>query len=173
MQHPSGFHFEAQRKIVVLRDVEHLKWGEIAKRVKTLAGKRPRPRHCANYYQKFNPNKGRVVSNYRKCGPRGPRKVTREVECFLIKQLSKHIPPRSPDLNPVERFWGWLKFTLRRMDLKDAMAKKAALGKMAYKERVRAVCRSKKAQTVASNHARSLRKVCSAVVKKKGAASGY
>ena len=53
------------------------------------------------------------------------------------------------------------------------MAKNAALGKMAYKERVRAVCRSKKAQTVASNHARSLRKVCAAVVKKKGAASGY
>ena len=59
------------------------------------------------------------------------------------------------------------------MGLKDAMAKKAALGKMAYTERVRAVCRPKKAQTVASNHARSLRKVRAAVVKKKGAASGY
>ena len=46
---------------------------------------------------------------------------------------------------------------------KDAMAKKAPLGKMAYRERVRAVCRPKRAQTVA----------CAAVVKKKGAASGF
>ena len=84
-----------------------------------------------------------------------------------------HIPSRSPDLNPVERFWGWLKKTLHKMDLKDAMAKKAPLGKMAYRERVRAVCRSKKAQTVASSYAKSFRKVCAAVVKKKGAASGF
>ena len=385
MQHPNGFHFETQRKIVILRDVQHLTWGEIARRVKTLSGARPRPRHCANYYRKFNAKKGRVVSKYHKCGPRGPHKATKEVERFLIEQLKrqrrvstctskslqvdlakemdvqlsdscirkillrngykwlprrqgrlytkeqrkarlkfshhvlklskkglreklslamdgtvipmppadptdrlnflkhdeeymwrKHgesfkpslsgqdsyhsqvplpravplwggcseggfstvtfharkkltggewaaavrsgklvgaiqrlkptlrngpwhvlcdnegflntgdaskehkaarvklwrIPSRSPDLNPVERFWGWLKKTLHRMDLKDAQAKKAPLGKMAYRERVRAVCRSKKAQTVASNYAKSFRKVCAAVVKKKGAASG-
>ena len=53
------------------------------------------------------------------------------------------------------------------------MAKKAPLGKMAYMERVRGVCRSKKAQTVASNYAKSFRKACAAVVKKKGAASGF
>ena len=29
------------------------------------------------------------------------------------------IPPRSPDLNPIEKFWGWLKRELRRRDLKD------------------------------------------------------
>ena len=84
-----------------------------------------------------------------------------------------HVTSRSPDLNPVERFWGWLKMTLRKMDLKDAMAKMAPLGKMAYKERVRAICRSKKAQTAASNYAKSFRKACAAVVKKKGAASGF
>ena len=66
-----------------------------------------------------------------------------------------------------------MKKTLRRIDLKDAMAQKAPLGKMAYKERVRAVCRSKRAQTAASNYAKSFRKACAAVVKKKGAASGF
>ena len=66
-----------------------------------------------------------------------------------------------------------MKKTLRRMDLKDAAAKKAPLGKMAYKERVRSVCRSKKAQTVSSNYTKSFRKACAAVVKKKGAASGF
>ena len=66
-----------------------------------------------------------------------------------------------------------MKKTLRKMDLKDAMAKKAPLGKMVYKERVRGVCRSKKAQTVASNYAKSFRKACAAVVKEKGAASGF
>ena len=27
------------------------------------------------------------------------------------------IPPKSPDLNPIERFWGYLKKRLRKMDL--------------------------------------------------------
>ena len=46
------------------------------------------------------------------------------------------IPPRSPDLNPVEKFWAWLRKGLRKRDLKDAVAKRPVLGKTAYKARV-------------------------------------
>ena len=57
------------------------------------------------------------------------------------------VPPRSPDLNPVEKFWAHLRKHLRAMDLKDAMAKRPVLGKTAYRERVRRVVKSaKKAQ---------------------------
>ena len=55
------------------------------------------------------------------------------------------MPARSPDLNPVERYWAWLRRKLRAMDLQDAVAGRPTLGKTAYKARVRAVCRSKKA----------------------------
>ena len=48
----------------------------------------------------------------------------------LMKVL---IPPRSTDLRPVEKFWSWLRRKLRAMDLKDAVAKRPVLGKMAYK----------------------------------------
>ena len=53
------------------------------------------------------------------------------------------------------------------MDLADAVAGRPVLGKTAYRERVRRVLRSQKAQTVAKNQANTLRKVCAAVVKKK------
>jgi transposase len=38
-----------------------------------------------------------------------------------------HIPPRSPDLNPVEKFWAWLRRELRRLDLQDLSKKKRSL----------------------------------------------
>ena len=44
---------------------------------------------------------------------------------------------KSPDCNPVERFWAWLRKRLRAMDLKDAVAKRLVLGKSVYKARVR------------------------------------
>ena len=81
------------------------------------------------------------------------------------------IPAKSPDLNPIERFWGWLRKKLRSLDLKDAVAKKPTLGKAAYISRVRRLVKTKAAQTVAANCAKSLRKVCREVVQKKGAAS--
>ena len=81
------------------------------------------------------------------------------------------IPPRSPDLNPVERFWSWLRRKLRAMGLKDAVAKRPVLGKMAYKSRVRTVCSSQQAQRVAMACARGLKKVCKEVVRNKGAAT--
>jgi hypothetical protein len=81
------------------------------------------------------------------------------------------IPAKSPDLNPVEKFWAWLGKKLRSMDLADAVAKRPVLSKVAYRERVRRVVKSKKAQEAASNIALGLRKVCREVVAKKGHAT--
>ena len=47
------------------------------------------------------------------------------------------------------------------------------MGKTAYIERVRRVLRTKKVQDVARSQANSVRKVCQAVVQKKGAATSY
>ena len=55
------------------------------------------------------------------------------------------IPPRSPDLNPIERYWGWLRTQLRLRDLRDLRDGKPALGKMAYKARVKAFLKTRKA----------------------------
>ena len=49
------------------------------------------------------------------------------------------IPPRSPDLNPIQKFWSWLRRELRRRDLQDWEAKRPALGRTAYRARLRAV----------------------------------
>ena len=89
--------------------------------------------------------------------------------CKSVKLWS--IPPRSPDLNPIEKFWGWLRRELRRRDLKDLNMKRPALTKARYLVRVRAVLRTRKAQTVAKNISKSLKKTCAEVVRKKGAAS--
>ena len=83
-----------------------------------------------------------------------------------------HIPRRSPDLNPVEKFWAWLRKQLRARDLKDALAKRSALGKIAYRARVRAILKSRKAKKVASNCVNCLKRVCRKVIQKKGAHSG-
>ena len=82
------------------------------------------------------------------------------------------VPPRSPDLNPVERFWAWLRKELRRRDLDDLRSKRPVLGKTAYKQRVRNVFRSQKAQQAAKNLAKSFKKTCQKVVRLRGAHSG-
>ena len=79
----------------------------------------------------------------------------------------------SPDLNPIEKFWSWLGKELRRRDLKDLCEGRPVLGKIAYRLRVKAVLRSPKSQQVASRCAGTLKKVCKAVVAKKGAPSGF
>ena len=81
------------------------------------------------------------------------------------------VPPKSPDLNPIEMFWGWAKGKLRRMDLEDLRKKRKPLDKMAYKQRVKKVFSSKKAQDVAKACARKFRAICK-VVAKDGAAYG-
>ena len=113
---------------------------------------------------------------------RGPWTVLADSEVFLkateaqteYERLSVamwHIPPRSPDLNPIEKYWGWLRRQLRALDLKDAIAKRRPLSKTAYRRRVRAVCRSPKAKAVAAAFANDLHRVCKEVVRTKGAAS--
>ena len=82
------------------------------------------------------------------------------------------VPPRSPDLNPVERFWSWLRRELRHRDLHDLHAKRPVLGKMAYRRRVRGIMKTKKAKLVATNITKGFKKVCKKVVEKQGAHSG-
>jgi hypothetical protein len=60
---------------------------------------------------------------------------------------------------------------LRRRDLEDLRLKKPALNKAQYKQRVREVLRTVKAQNVAKAKFRNLKKVCKEVVLKKGAMS--
>jgi transposase len=114
--------------------------------------------------------------------PEGPWHVLCDNETFLRAAESREaykdcsiklwqIPAKSPDLNPIENFWGWLRKHLRALDFKDLEAKRLPLSKAAFRERVRQVLKSQKAQTVAGNCARRLRKVCAEVVKKKGAAA--
>ena len=80
-------------------------------------------------------------------------------------------PAKSPDLNPVEMFWGWLRKRLRKMDLADLRAKKPPLDKAAYIARVKATIRTAKAQQVAKAFAKKLRSSCAQVVRRKGAAA--
>ena len=82
-----------------------------------------------------------------------------------------HIPKASPDLNPIEKFWGWLRRELRKKDLEDLKNRRPALGKLAYKKRVRNFMRSKRVQDKAKAFARDIIRVCKEVVKKKGHAS--
>ena len=113
---------------------------------------------------------------------RGPWSVLCDNESFLrAKAVSRahkesgvtlwKIPAKSPDLNPVERVWAWLRKKLRAMDLADASKRRKVLSKAAYRTRVRRVLKTKKAQAVAANCAKGLRAVCREVMEKKGAAT--
>ena len=57
------------------------------------------------------------------------------------------------------------------LDMADLRAKKQPLSKMAYQQRVRGVLRTKTAQRVASNIAKSFQRTCKEVAKRKGAAA--
>ena len=122
----------------------------------------------------------RALSPVRK---RGPWHVLCDNESFLdaapcakahtLKRIKLwHIPPRSPDLNPVEQVWAHLKRKLRAMDLADAVAQRPLLGKTAYKLRVRRLVRSRSFQRIAANVAMGLKKTCKEVIRKRGAAAG-
>ena len=117
----------------------------------------------------------RSVNKHRR---RGPWQVLCDNESFLAKSEAAHerasvslwrVPPKSPDLNPVEKYWSWLRGRLRFLDLKDAAAGRPVPGKTAYIQRVRAVCRSRQSRKVARACALGLRRVCQEVLRKKGA----
>ena len=112
----------------------------------------------------------------------GPWTILCDGESFLQADMSMSayrpkriqlwvVPPKSPDLNPVEMFWSWLRKKLRLMDLADLRAKRRALGKTAYVQRVKGVIRSQKAQAVAKKCAAKFRKTCKQVFDRGGAAA--
>ena len=122
----------------------------------------------------------RAIERIRPVRAHGPWTVLCDNESFLSTSASKeacsrqsismwHVPPKSPDLNPVEKYWGWLRRALRQRDLHDLRAKRPALGKIAYKVRIRQICASQRSQQVARSFARNMRAVCQEVVLKKGA----
>ena len=113
---------------------------------------------------------------------RGPWTVLCDNESFLKANSTReahakarvdlwHVPPRSPDLNPVEKFWGWLRKRLRAMDLADLKAKRRPIHRTALQARVRNLVASQKARTVAKNYVLGLRNVCEEVRRKRGAAT--
>lgn len=80
------------------------------------------------------------------------------------------LPAKSPDLNPIEKMWGWARKRLRAMDLADLVARRPVLGKTAYKSRIRRLLATQRAQRVAKAFASNLRTVAVRVKAKKGAA---
>ena len=109
----------------------------------------------------------------------GPRRVLCDGETFLTSPAARaahkkaHVklwmlPPKSPDLNPVEKYWSWLRRRLRTLDLADLAADRPGLGKTAYKQRVQNVMKSKKSQQVAGSICRGFYKTCQKVKAAKG-----
>ena len=127
---------------------------------------------------------GALLKALRAVAPRKvqkPWKVLCDNESFLrekgcMKQYAKmrvelkKLPAKSPDLNPIEKMWGWMRKRLRSMDLADLAAGRAVPGKRAYRERIKRLLKSPKAQEVAKNFFRNLRTVAKKIVKAKGGA---
>ena len=112
--------------------------------------------------------------------PRGPWKVLCDNEAFLHTVASKRtmaaagittwrVPASSPDLNPVEKFWAWLRKRIHELDREDLRRRRPPIGALAFKARVRAIVSSQRAQRVASRIAAGLRNTCKEVIAKKGA----
>ena len=111
--------------------------------------------------------------------PHGPWKVLCDNEAFLHTASSRRtmaaegitvwsMPASSPDLNPVEKFWAWLRKRIHHLDRKDLREKRPAIGMLAFKARVRAIISSRRAQTVAARIAGGFKKTCKEVIAKKG-----
>ena len=129
---------------------------------------------------------GKLSTALRKLNPRqksGPRRILCDNESFLRHKscmeayakkriLIWDVPPKSPDLSPIEMFWGWVRRQLRLRDLDDLRRKRPLLGRMCYVKRVKALLQSQRAQRVAAQCARKLRSACIQVIKNQGAAAG-
>ena len=94
------------------------------------------------------------------------RKVYQDCKVVVWK-----IPAKSPDLNPIERFWSWLRQELHTFDMADLKAGRPVAPNVAYLQCLRNILRSARSQAHAVACAKSLRKVCKEVVLKKGAGS--
>ena len=135
---------------------------------------RPHDGKCQNmlsiWYETFGTVMRRIVQNIG-CQTRKANKQVLESSFRLTLVVLWQMPPRSPDLNPIEKFWGWLRCELRRRDFKDLQEKRAVLSKAAFRARVRAILRARKTQRAAARFASGLLGVCSEVKAKRGAAS--
>ena len=99
-------------------------------------------------------------------------RARKSMQAYRRKNVSLWIcPPMSPDLNPVEMFWGWLRKKMRNMDLTDMRKRRPPLGKAAYVLRIKSVVQSNKAQDAAKVFARKLRSTCKLVCERQGAAA--
>ena len=128
---------------------------------------------------------GRMTSALRHLNPRrgaGPWVMSCDNERFLtaadsVKAYAAkkielwQILPRSLALNPIEKFWGWLRRELRRRVFKDLQERRAVLSKTAFRARVRAILQTRKIQRAAARFASGLLSVCRKVKAKRGAAS--
>lgn len=81
-----------------------------------------------------------------------------------------HVPPRSPDLNPVEMYWAWLRRQLRAKDLADLTLRRPPITKQGLKIRIRALVRSPRGNEVARNCFGKLLAKCQECVDRGGAA---
>jgi hypothetical protein len=81
------------------------------------------------------------------------------------------VPPKSPDLNPVEMFWGWVRRQLRLKDLEDLRMKRPTMSRVDYRRRVQGLLRGATAQRMAKRFASTLRMTCKRVIKNMGAAA--
>ena len=129
---------------------------------------------------------GRLVAACKRARPdreRGPWHILCDNERFLKAPASReahgachvhlcHIPPRSPDLNPVELFWGWLRKQLRAMDLADFMGGRPPVTRIRLKARVRGLLETQRARRVATRCFLLLGKAWEVVARKRGTASG-
>ena len=131
-------------------------------------------------------NRGQLLKALQLANPqrsRGPWTILCDNESFLgadasTEALKKvrvtlwYVPPRSPDLNPVEKYWSWVCRQMRAMDLADLSAKRPAAGRAEYKRRFSRLVKSAKGKRVAGNVFCSLLKTCRKVVANGGRASG-
>ena len=136
-------------------------WGGIAKGGFAVVCYHDKRKLSATDWQKNAVRSGRLVAACKKVRPdrqRGPWNILCDNESFLDASRAAHdsvgvrlwhIPPRSPDLNPVEKYWSWLRRQLRAMDLADLVAKRRPVTKTALKARVRTLCSSQRAKVVA------------------------
>ena len=81
------------------------------------------------------------------------------------------IPPSSPDLNPVEKMWAWVRKQIVRMDLHDLRAGKPAVSRTGLKQRLQRLLKTQKAQATAGKIALGLKKVCREVSRSGGGPS--
>ena len=93
------------------------------------------------------------------------------LRAYAVKHVQLwDVPARSPDLNPIEMFWAWVRRQLRLRDLDDLRNHRPPLTKAAYILRVKALMSTAKAQAVARDCALKFRSKCVTVAGNRGAA---